>query len=1415
MAVKHVGIVLPGLESNGGVNTVLNWAVILARAGYRVELILPPGLGRAEIPFLAEPDIRLLHRISDFEARQRQYHTVLATTWRRLSMLAELNADRHAWFMPVYESQLLEPSSYGQADFDELLASQLNVITTARWIQQHILRHYDVAPKQTFCVLGGLDRTLFKRWPRAPLKANGRSVRFLVEGPVTDPRQNVAQTIGLLEQIGAGYRWVCTGTEVDRSVIGPNCHAVEENVPYRRMPEIYGQADVLVKASSSEGMFGAPIEMFATGGTAVAWNVPGAEESMSDRYNSLLVAMNSWHQLAAAICELVEAPERVTTLQENALRTAEAWPTWDDQAKQVVATIESLVPFGRSSLVRQVAKNHFRGIFHSQPVQTESERAAAEAARAARAEARFAALQDELARSRAWRVVRVAQRVRRLVAPDHSRRWACMLGTGRLVWRIGRRLKAARRIALARFASGEIAPAPAPEPPSVEPAPAAPPYDIWVQNNRWNEHARLLAEHDFRRLPRRPVFSIVMPVYNVPDCWLERAVASVQDQVYPHWELCIADDGSTMPTVRALLHRLAAADARVRVRYLPTNGGISVASNAAASLARGEYIVLLDQDDELAPDCLLELARAVVSDPSPDIVYSDDDKIDESGRRSAGQFKPDWSPELLLTYMYFSHVFCIRRALFEAVGGFRAGFDGCQDYDLALRLTERTDRIVHVPRVLYHWRTLPGSTASSGAAKPEAFERGIRAVQEALDRRGIAGRVSRPGFAVRNHMGFFQIDFADEGPTVAIVIAAVGGRAGARHCLQSIAAKTTYRNYETVVADAEEGSPVHVLNQVVERLDAEFVLFLRGDAEVSRPEWLSQMVGYAQIPGVGAVGGRRLSADGRVMHAGVITGYDEGMPGFAFAATDAEDGGYLCYALAARNYSAVTGSCLMVRRSLFRSLGGFDATRFSTSFQDIDLCLRLRESGWRCVVAPRAELIGCDRAASLLESINDPRDSAAYRLRWGRDRDPYYNPNLAFEGAPFAFGTRRAAPRMAPSQLPIRVLFCSHDLGLEGAPLYVYRLVLGLQARGRVVPEVYSPCDGPLAAMYRGAGIPVHLPDFAVADPDPRECRLRTIRMMADWIRCSGFDVVHGNTLSSVLAIEAAHAAGLPSLWAVHESVDFRAYFHQFGPAAVEPALRAFAYPYQVIFAAHATRALFKPLETRHNYGLMRYGLKRDGIERFLRDYSQRDARMQVGCPQDKLVVTIIGTVADRKGQHVFAGAALELLRSGRRDVVFQIVGCRPSPYLSELEVMIEGHRADIFLVPATPDVFPYYRASDLFVCCSTNESYPFVILEAMAFGLAIVTTPVFGIAEQVVPGASALTYPPGDVAALVACLRQLLDHPAERRRLGEGGHAALDAIISFDEMIEAYEALFCEAFAADAKDLGCPVEQNGRKLAS
>ena len=284
------------------------------------------------------------------------------------------------------------------------------------------------------------------------------------------------------------------------------------------------------------------------------------------------------------------------------------------------------------------------------------------------------------------------------------------------------------------------------------------PYDSWLEVNQWNARRESVLRERLSELSRPPLLSVVMPVYNPPIEFLNKAIQSVVDQVYRNWELCIADDASTDPAITSTLKRWADQDTRIRVTIREENENISRASNSAAELASGDYLILLDQDDELTPDALGEVALYLADKPETDLLYSDDDKIDSKGRRYSPQFKPDWSPELLLSYMYFSHLFVIRSKLFFDLQGLRVGFEGSQDYDLALRASEKTKNVGHIPKILYHWRALPTSTASSASTKPESFAAGLRAVQDAFERRGIQGVFSRTGpskrIAASSHIVF-------------------------------------------------------------------------------------------------------------------------------------------------------------------------------------------------------------------------------------------------------------------------------------------------------------------------------------------------------------------------------------------------------------------------------------------------------------------------------------------------------------------------------------------------------------------------------------------------------------------------------------------------------------------------------------
>lgn len=549
-------------------------------------------------------------------------------------------------------------------------------------------------------------------------------------------------------------------------------------------------------------------------------------------------------------------------------------------------------------------------------------------------------------------------------------------------------------------------------------------YAQWVERNTpgAEDLARLAAEA--AALPWRPLISVITPVYNTDAQYLRACIESVRAQVYPEWELCLCDDASRRDDTKAVLREYE-SEPRIKVRYLERNGGISLATNAALELASGEFIAMLDHDDELPPDTLFRVAQHLNAHPDADMMYSDEDKLDASGNRCDPYFKPGWSPEHFLTCMYTCHLMVVRRSALDAAGRFRAGYEGAQDYDLVLRLMHLTDRIHHVPRILYHWRKLPGSTASAGMAKPWAQDAGKLAVEDYVRRMGLEADVL-PGGAT----GLFRVRRRIRGrPLVSIVVPTAGrlrsvdGKtidllaAGIR----SVITKTSYDHYEFVIAadeagvlpstlEALDGSTHTVLalraagpfnfsrkvNTAVAAARGEHVVLFNDDLQVIEPEWMTAMLEYSQDRGIGAVGAKLLYPDGRLQHVGMVLGV-AGIAAHAFHQHPGTSTGYSSSAVCVRNYSAVTAACLMSRRDVFDRVGGFDE-HFPVDFNDVDYCLRIRNAGYRIVFTPYARLYHYE-SASFGPRTQDAAGADEMRRRWGAviDEDPYYNPNLTRE----------------------------------------------------------------------------------------------------------------------------------------------------------------------------------------------------------------------------------------------------------------------------------------------------------------------------------------------------------------------------------------------------------------------------------
>ncbi len=543
-------------------------------------------------------------------------------------------------------------------------------------------------------------------------------------------------------------------------------------------------------------------------------------------------------------------------------------------------------------------------------------------------------------------------------------------------------------------------------------------YDRWCRLHDTltdADRARLAAEVE--ELAYRPLISILMPVWNTPERFLRRVVESVQEQAYTNWELCIADDASSSPHVRTVLEELSRRDPRIKVTFRPTNGHISEASNSALELCSGEFVALLDHDDELPPHALYWVARALNDDPALEVVYTDEDKMDAGGRRFGHYFKPDWNPELLLGQNMVSHLGVYRTETVRRVGGFRKGYEGCQDWDLALRITETVpaSRIHHIPKVLYHWRTLEGSTAIEPEQKSYVVDAARRTVQECLARRGVDANVEL-AFG-----SFLRIRYALPDPLPRVSVITVAGDTAQ---LEAIRQRTAYRDVEwmTVVAGASnrpppekpmrdgvrvirvEGAPARaaLLNAAARQASGAVLCFVDPGLEPLDPGWLEELCSRALQPGAGAVGALVFASASMIRHAGIVLGLGpQRVAGYAYAGGWRRTPGYAGRAALAQNISAVSAACMAIKADAFAAGGGFDATAFPDTLADVDLCLRLAERGLRNVWTPFAEVALPGESYTIEVAADDTDASAAaeLRARWGAllENDPYFNPNLSLD----------------------------------------------------------------------------------------------------------------------------------------------------------------------------------------------------------------------------------------------------------------------------------------------------------------------------------------------------------------------------------------------------------------------------------
>ncbi len=523
---------------------------------------------------------------------------------------------------------------------------------------------------------------------------------------------------------------------------------------------------------------------------------------------------------------------------------------------------------------------------------------------------------------------------------------------------------------------------------------------------------REAALQEVEALESRPTISLAMPTYKSDLGYLVKAIESVRAQHYREWELCVVDDGSGQPELVAVLQRYADADPRIKFEAAE-NRGISGATNAAMAMCEGEFVGFIDHDDELTPDALLRVAQALVADPELDAVYSDSDKLTLHGVRADPFLKPDWSPVYALGAMYIGHLLVVRRTVAEAAGGFDSAFDTIQDFEFFLRVSERTDRIHHIPQTLYHWRAIPGSIAAGTDQKSGVEELQARAVSDHLGRRGIDAKAI-PHPAIPHRAVLAPRNGSAPAPKVSVVIAQGGGDGGLRRLLGSLFERTTYPDFETIVIGGA-GHPGQSDDRRIARVASdpgpfrrgpannagaaaakgEYLLFLGEDIEIVEPDWIEQLLLHAGLPGVGAVGPLLARPDGLVDQAGVAIGLrDPASP--MLSGFPANGDGYYGALPCAREVSALGADCLLVGKADFDAEHGFNEF-YRSQYEDFDLCQRLAKRGLKSVYAPRPRLVN-HRSPAARRAGTDAVDRALFVDCWYDELmrgDPYFNPGFA------------------------------------------------------------------------------------------------------------------------------------------------------------------------------------------------------------------------------------------------------------------------------------------------------------------------------------------------------------------------------------------------------------------------------------
>ncbi len=920
-------------------------------------------------------------------------------------------------------------------------------------------------------------------------------------------------------------------------------------------------------------------------------------------------------------------------------------------------------------------------------------------------------------------------------------------------------------------------------------SPAADRYESWITEHEPDDAALTKQKESAKELLTDLKISLLTPVHDTPGAFLDEMFASVAAQTYDNWELCVVDAASTRPETVQLLRSWQSRDPRIRVERLEANLGIAENTNVALKMATGDFVACLDHDDLLAPFALFELARAVSEFPEADILYSDEDRLSETGKRHTPFFKPEWSPELLLNSMYIGHLSAYRRSLANALGGFRKEFDLSQDYDFALRATEQAKSIRHIPAVLYHWREHPASGSTGG--KPNARKTNLAALAEAMRRRNLPADIFEYPTANRARLKVAPW------PRVSIIVP-TDSPTRAQACLQDLPRTTKYPDLEiVVVTNSKLAGPLESLKAEnaslrLVRYDQPFnfsdkcnvgaaastgerLIFFNDDVEATEPGWIQNLIEPLENPEIGAVAPKLLYEDGKIQHAGLVTGV-RGLVGTACHQWPADSPEHTNFAQSMRDVSALSAACLAMRREDFFRVGEFDAVNTPIAHSDLDLSFKVREAGMRCVYTPFATMT--HRGHASIGAVEEEKKvrpvekvSVFLLKRWGAyaTHDPYFPDNVR----DWLYADSPTPIRMWNGHGPSGpkgkgdLLFASHDLTWSGAPLILLHTAKWCREQGYFV-TVMSPTDGPLRTSFVEAGFPV------VVDP----LIITGHPSFAEFAR--EFDCVIASTIFGAPVIRAAKAAGIPHLWWIHEG---KVAEHYMGTDA---GLRAALAEAEFIVTPDTRSSLLYQPFSDNTIRVLFYGIPDPA----------RDAPPPVQRRDGLVKFLVLGTVESRKGQQVLLEALSQVSEQVLKKAKISIVGRPHDPAIAkEVRSATERFSCLEYREGVAPEeALELIRQTDVMVSASWDETGPIILMEALALGKPILSTSVGAVAELAGEAEVGLFFKPGDARAMAAAIEKLVQEPNLIERFGRKARAEFEKHFRFERFARDFAGLLEEA---------------------